>query len=75
MKIDTFDILGKKNSIDISEKVFSAKVNEKLISHVFYSQNSNAKLRLAKTKVAIIGLISKIAMRFEDQNCSEAFGR
>ena len=50
MKIDTFDIMGKSNPIEISEKIFSAKVNEKLISHVYYSQNSNAKLRLAKTK-------------------------
>ena len=50
MKIDTFDIKGKSNPIEISEKIFSAKVNEKLISHVYYSQNSNAKLRLAKTK-------------------------
>ena len=50
MKIDTFDMMGKSNAIEISEKIFSAKVNEKLISHVYYSQNSNAKLRLAKTK-------------------------
>ena len=50
MKIDTFDMMGKSNPIEISEKIFSAKVNEKLISHVYYSQNSNAKLRLAKTK-------------------------
>ena len=50
MKINTFDINGKGKSIEISEKIFSAKVNEKLISHVFYSQNANAKLRTAKTK-------------------------
>ena len=50
MKIDTFDIKGEGRSIEISEKIFSAKINEKLISHIFYSQNSNAKLRLAKTK-------------------------
>ena len=50
MKIDTFDINGKGKQIEISEKIFSAEVNEKLISHVYYSQNSNAKLRLAKTK-------------------------
>ena len=50
MKIDTFDINGKGKTIEISEKIFSAKINEKLISHIFYSQNANAKLRLAKTK-------------------------
>ena len=62
MKIDTFDIKGKGRSIEISEKIFSAKVNEKLISHVFYSQNANAKLRMAKTKQKneIIGSTKKI---------------
>ena len=62
MKINTFDIKGKGKSIEISEKIFSAKVNEKLISHVFYSQNANAKLRIAKTKQKneIIGSTKKI---------------
>ena len=62
MKIDTFDIKGEGRSIEISEKIFSAKVNEKLISHVFYSQNANAKLRMAKTKQKneIIGSTKKI---------------
>ena len=44
MKIETFDINGKGKSIEIAEKIFSAKVNEKLISHAFYSNNANAKL-------------------------------
>tara|TARA_B100002003_G_C14069549_1_gene514569 strand:+ start:25 stop:648 length:624 start_codon:yes stop_codon:yes gene_type:complete len=62
MKINTFDINGKGKSIEISEKIFSAKVNEKLISHVFYSQNANAKLRTAKTKQKneIVGSTKKI---------------
>ena len=62
MKIETFDINGKGKSIEIPEKIFSAKVNEKLISHVFYSQNANAKLRMAKTKQKneIIGSTAKI---------------
>ena len=62
MKIDTFDINGRGKTIEISEKIFSAKVNEKLISHVFYSQNANAKLRIAKTKQRneIIGSTKKI---------------
>ena len=50
MKIETFDINGKGKSIEIPEKIFSAKVNEKLISHAFYSNNANTKLRIAKTK-------------------------
>ena len=62
MKIETFDINGKGKSVEISEKIFSAKVNEKLISHAFYSKNANAKLRIAKTKQKneIIGSTKKI---------------
>tara|TARA_B100001013_G_scaffold80198_1_gene43169 strand:- start:879 stop:1502 length:624 start_codon:yes stop_codon:yes gene_type:complete len=62
MKIETFDINGKGKSIEIPEKIFSAKVNEKLISHTFYSNNANIKLRIAKTKQKneIIGSTKKI---------------
>ena len=62
MKIETFDINGKGKSIEIAEKIFSAKVNEKLISHAFYSNNANTKLRIAKTKQKneIIGSTKKI---------------
>lgn len=62
MKIETFDINGKGKSIEIPEKIFSAKVNEKLISHAFYSKNANIKLRIAKTKQKneIIGSTKKI---------------
>ena len=62
MKIETFDINGKGKSIEIPEKIFSAKVNEKLISHAFYSSNANTKLRIAKTKQKneIIGSTKKI---------------
>ena len=62
MKIETFDINGKGKSIEIPEKIFSAKVNEKLVSHAFYSKNANIKLRIAKTKQKneIIGSTKKI---------------
>ena len=62
MKIETIDINGKGKSIEIPEKIFSAKVNEKLISHAFYSNNANTKLRIAKTKQKneIIGSTKKI---------------
>ena len=62
MKIETLDINGKGRSIEIPEKIFSAKVNEKLISHAFYSNNANTKLRIAKTKQKneIIGSTKKI---------------
>ena len=62
MKIETFDINGKGKLIEIPEKIFSAKINEKLISHAFYSNNANTKLRIAKTKQKneIIGSTKKI---------------
>ena len=62
MKIETFDINGKGKSIEIPEKIFSAEINEKLISHAFYSNNANTKLRIAKTKQKneIIGSTKKI---------------
>jgi len=48
--INTLSIDGKSSKVEISEKVFSSEVNEKLISHVLYSQIANKKLRKAKTK-------------------------
>ncbi len=62
MKIGTIDISGKGKSIEIPEKIFSAEVNEKLISHAFYTNNANTKLRIAKTKQKneIIGSTKKI---------------
>ena len=50
MKIDTISMDGKSSKIEISEKVFSSEINQKLISHVLYSQIANKKLRKAKTK-------------------------
>ena len=50
MKINTVNIDGNSQSLDLSEKIFSASINKKLMSHILYSSNGNAKLRLAKTK-------------------------
>ena len=50
MKIDKLNIDGKKDTIDISEKIVAARVNEKLVSHVLYKTNANYKGRKAKTK-------------------------
>ena len=62
MKINTLNLNGESKAIEISEKIFSANINKKLVSHVFYSQNANAKLRVAKTKQKneIIGSTKKI---------------
>ncbi len=62
MKIEKINIDGKKESIEVLEKIFSAKINKKLISNVLYKTNANYKGRKAKTKQKneIIGSTSKI---------------
>ena len=62
MKIDKLNIDGKKDTIDISDKIISAKINNKLVSNVLYKTNANYKGRNAKTKQRneITGSTSKI---------------
>ena len=62
MKINIVDINGKKNSIDILDKLIDGKVNKKLVDIVLYKTNANYKGRKAKTKQKneIIGSTSKI---------------
>ena len=50
MKIDKINLDGKKDSIEVLDKIFSAKVNPKLVSNVLYKTNANYKGRHAKTK-------------------------
>ena len=50
MKIDSISINGKITAFEISEKIFSSDINNKLIGQVLYSQIANFKPRLAKTK-------------------------
>ena len=50
MKIDKLDLNGKKASIEVLDKIFTAKINDKLISNVLYKTNANYKGRYAKTK-------------------------
>ncbi len=50
MKLDKISIDGKKESIEVLDKIFSAKVNNKLVSSVLYKTNANYKGRHAKTK-------------------------
>ena len=50
MKLDILDLSGKKNSIEVLDKIFSAKINNKLVSQVLYKTNANYKGRHAKTK-------------------------
>ena len=50
MKIDKLSIDGKKQSIEVLDNVFSAKVNTQLVSNVIYKLNANYKGRKGKTK-------------------------
>ena len=50
MKIEKLSIDGKKETIEVLDKIFSAKVNSKLVSAVLYKTNANFKGRHAKTK-------------------------
>ena len=62
MKIDKVSIDGKKDSLEVLDKIFSAKINKQLVSNVLYKTNANYKGRKAKTKQKneIIGSTSKI---------------
>ena len=62
MKIDKFNIDGKKDTIEVSDKIISSKINNKLVSNVLYKTNANYKGRKAKTKQKneIKGSTSKI---------------
>jgi len=62
MKIDKIDIDGKKNSIEVLDKIISGKINKKLVDLVLYKTNANYKGRKAKTKQKneITGSTSKI---------------
>ena len=50
MKIEKLNLDGKKGSIEVLDKIFSAKINNKLIANVLYKTNANYKGRHAKTK-------------------------
>ena len=50
MKLDKLNLDGKKDSIEVLEKIFSAKINKKLVNSVLYKTNANYKGRHAKTK-------------------------
>ena len=50
MKIDILNLDGKKNSIEVLDKIFSANINKKVVEQVLYKTNSNYKGRHGKTK-------------------------
>ncbi|MAV62051.1 MAG: 50S ribosomal protein L4 [Candidatus Pelagibacter sp.] len=50
MKIDKLNLDGKKDTIEVLDKIFSGKINKKLVDKVLYKSNANYKGRKAKTK-------------------------
>jgi len=62
MKIEKISTDGKIETLEVMDKIFSAKINKQLVSNVLYKSNANYKGRKAKTKQKneIIGSTSKI---------------
>ena len=63
MKLEVINIEGKKvDSVEVSDKIFSAEVNKKLVKSVIDWQLNHFKPRVAKTKQRneIIGSTAKI---------------
>ena len=62
MKIEKLSIDGKKNVLEVADKIISNKINKKLVSEILYKNIANFKGRKAKTKQKneIIGSTSKI---------------
>ena len=50
MKVDKINLDGKKSSIEVLDKIFSAKIKKRLVNTVLYKTNANYKGRHAKTK-------------------------
>ena len=50
MKFDKINLDGKKTSIELMDKIFSAKTNNRLVNNVLYKTNANYKGRHGKTK-------------------------
>ena len=50
MKIEKLNLNGKNSTMEVLDKIFSAKINKKLISSVLYKTIANYKGRRAKTK-------------------------
>jgi large subunit ribosomal protein L4 len=62
MKVDKLYLDGKKTPIEVLDKIFSAKINKKLVNSVLFKTNANYKGRHGKTKQQneVAGSTSKI---------------
>ena len=74
MRIDKLNLNGKKDSIEILDKIFAVKINNKLINNVLYKSNANYKGRHAKTKQQneVSGPTSKIYAQKGEGNARHA---
>jgi len=50
MKIEKFNLDGKKSSIEVLDKIFSGNINKNLVESALYKINANYKGRHGKTK-------------------------
>tara|TARA_Y100000591_G_scaffold74624_1_gene62103 strand:- start:820 stop:1443 length:624 start_codon:yes stop_codon:yes gene_type:complete len=62
MKLEKLSLDGKTNSLEVADKIFTNKINKKLLSEILYKNIANVKGRKAKTKQKneIVGSTSKI---------------
>ena len=62
MKLEKLSLDGKTNSLEVADKIFTSKINKKLLSEILYKNIANVKGRKAKTKQKneIVGSTSKI---------------
>ena len=62
MKIEKVSFDGNKNTLEVNDKIFTNKINKKLISEILYKNIANFKGRKSKTKQKneIVGSTSKI---------------
>ena len=62
MKLDKLSLDGNKKSLEVNDKIFTDKINKRLISEILYKNIANFKGRKAKTKQKneITGSTSKI---------------
>ena len=44
MKIDKINLNGKKDSIEVLDKIFSAKINKKLVNNVLYKRSGPKRM-------------------------------
>ena len=67
MKLDKLNLDGKKSSIEVLDKIFSAKINHKLVSSVLYKTNANYKADMLKqnNKMRYLDLHQKFMLKKE----------